>query len=118
MRRALVTGGTSPIGVTICRALAEAGFQVCIHTHRAIARADALAAEIVAAGGRAETVGFDIVDAAATRAAVEALLRDGPIQVLVHNAGIHDDVPFAGMSERQWTDVIAVSLSGFYNVAA
>jgi 3-oxoacyl-[acyl-carrier protein] reductase len=35
-------------------------------------------------------------------------------QVLVHNAGLHDDVPMAGMSERQWRQVLAVSLDGFF----
>ncbi len=118
MRRALVSGGTSPIGAAICRALAAGGLRVCIHAHRSLERAAALDAEIAAVGGRAETVGFDISDAAATRAALTTVLDAGPIQVLVHNAGIHDDVPFAGMSERQWHDVLAVSLTGFYNVAA
>jgi 3-oxoacyl-[acyl-carrier protein] reductase len=91
---------------------------VCIHAHRSIERAASLAAEIAASGGRADTVAFDISDAAATRAALATVLDGGPIQVLVHNAGVHDDVPFAGMSERQWHDVIDVSLTGFYNVAA
>jgi 3-oxoacyl-[acyl-carrier protein] reductase len=118
MRRALVTGGASPIGAAISRALAGAGFRVCIHAHRGLDRAAALAAELAAAGHHAETIGFDIVDAAATRTALEALRRDGPIQVLVHNAGLHDDVPLAGMSPQQWSGVVDVSLTGFYNVAA
>lgn len=118
MRRALVTGGASPIGAAISRALAAAGLQVCIHAHRSTERAAALAADIVAAGGDAAVASFDVTDAAAARAAIAGLLEAGPIQVLVHNAGIHDDVPFAGMTERQWHDVIDVSLTGFYNVAA
>jgi 3-oxoacyl-[acyl-carrier protein] reductase len=114
VRRALVTGGSSPIGQAICRALAADGFQVIIHAHRAIDTASALASKI---GGQAEAVSFDLTNTETSRAAVEKLLAAGPIQVLIHNAGIHDDVPFAGMSERQWHDVIAVSLDGFYNVA-
>jgi 3-oxoacyl-[acyl-carrier protein] reductase len=117
MRRALITGGSSPIGQAICRALAAAGFQVIVHAHRSGAAAAALAKEILAAGGQAESVSFDVTDTEACRTAVEKLLATGPIQILVHNAGIHDDVPFAGMSERQWHEVIAVSLDGFYNVA-
>ncbi|MEJ0070365.1 MAG: 3-oxoacyl-ACP reductase FabG [Pseudomonadota bacterium] len=117
MRRALVTGGASPIGAAICRALAADGFRVGIHAHRSIDRATTLAAEITAAGGAADAVAFDITDAAATRATITGLLEAGPIQVLVHNAGIHDDVPFAGMTEQQWHDVIDVSLNGFHNVA-
>ena len=39
------------------------------------------------------------------------------MQILVHNAGIHDDAPMAGMQPEQWNRVIDVSLNGFYNVA-
>lgn len=119
MRRALVTGGTSPIGEAICRALAADGLAVCIHAHRSAARAEALATELVAAGAHAESVSFDLVDASASAAALGALIAaGGPFQVLVHNAGQHDDVPLAGMSERQWRDVVDVSLNGFYSVTA
>ena len=117
MRRALVTGGSSPIGQAICRSLAEDDFRVIIHSHRSGDAAASVAAELIAAGAQAELTSFDLTDAGASRGAVEKLLLDGPIQVLVHNAGTHDDVPFAGMSERQWHDVMAVSLDGFYNVA-
>ncbi len=117
MRRALVTGGASPIGAAIVRALAADGFKVCIHANSSRDRAAALAAELTAAGHDAETCGFDIVDGAATRAALGGLLAAGPFQVLVHNAGVHDDVPLAGMSDAQWHRVVDVSLTGFYNVA-
>ena len=53
---------------------------------------------------------------AATRTSVERLLEDGPVQVLVNNAGIHDDAAFPGMSPEQWHRVIDLSLNGFYNV--
>ena len=114
MRRALVTGGASPIGAAICRALAADGLAVTIHANKSLAQAQALAAEL---GDGAGAVAFDVADGAATRAALAPLLAAGPFQVLVHNAGIHDDVPLAGMSEAQWHTVIAVSLTGFYNVA-
>ena len=55
-------------------------------------------AEILAAGGSAEAIAFDVADGNATRAAIEGLLEAGPIQVVVNNAGIHDDAPMAGMS--------------------
>ena len=44
------------------------------------------------------------------------LLKDGPIQVVVNNAGLHDDAPMAGMTSEQWTKVIDLSLNGFFNV--
>ncbi|MBX6373880.1 MAG: 3-oxoacyl-ACP reductase FabG [Acetobacteraceae bacterium] len=118
MRRALVTGGGSPIGAAIARALAADGAHVLVHGHANPARAEAVAAEIRAGGhGSAEAVTFDLTDAAATAAAVERLLEDGPIQILVHNAGTHDDAPMAGMSQAQWHGVIGVSLDGFFHVA-
>jgi 3-oxoacyl-[acyl-carrier protein] reductase len=61
-------------------------------------------------------VHFDLTDADAARAAVERLLEDGPVQVLVNNAGIHDDAVFPGMRPEQWRSVIDLSVNGFYNV--
>ena len=111
MRRALVTGGTSPIGEAICRALAREGCAVIVHAHSQAQRAAVLAAEI---GGSPAV--FDLTDHDATRAAVEALVAPAPIQVLVHNAGAHEDVPMAAMTEAQWRRVMAVSLDGFFHV--
>lgn len=87
-----------------------------MHAHANIARAQAIAEGIQATGGKASAIAFDVVDGAASRAALELLLVDGPIQILVNNAGIHDDAPMAGMSEAQWRRVIDVSLHGFFNV--
>ena len=116
-RRALVTGGSGDIGAAICHALGAQGCMVHVHAHTHAARAEEVAAAIRAAGGSAATVQFDIADGAATRAALDALLQGGPIHVLVHNAGVHDDAPLAGMSDAQWHRVIDVSLHGFFHVA-
>jgi 3-oxoacyl-[acyl-carrier protein] reductase len=109
--RALVTGGASPLGAAICRALARDGHQVIVHGHAGPNRAAALAAEL---GGLSAT--FDIADHDATRTACEVLLEAGPIQVVVHNAGAHDDVPMAAMTQAQWQRVMGVSLDGFFHV--
>jgi 3-oxoacyl-[acyl-carrier protein] reductase len=114
--RALVTGGSGGIGAAICRRLAADGRHVLVHAHRHLDAAQALAAEIAAEGGSAEALAFDVTDARATRAALETLLELGPVQILVNNAGIHDDAAFPGMSENQWRRVIDVSLHGFFNV--
>jgi 3-oxoacyl-[acyl-carrier protein] reductase len=116
MMRALVTGGSGGIGAAICRRLAADARHVIVHAHRNLEAARALAAGIAAAGGSAEALAFDVTDAAAARGALEALLEHGPIQILVNNAGIHDDAAFPGMSEAQWRRVIDVSLHGFFNV--
>mgnify|MGYP000989521652 FL=1 len=59
---------------------------------------------------------FDVADATASLAALESLLEQGPIQVIVNNAGIHDDAVFPGMRPEQWHQVLDVSLHGFFNV--
>ena len=115
-RRALVTGGSGDIGGAIAHALAADGWHVHVHAHASRDRADAVVAAIRAAGGSADAITFDLVDGGATRSRVETLLADGPVHALVHNAGIHDDAPLAGMREEQWHRVIDVSLNGFFHV--
>lgn len=115
-RRALVTGGSGDLGGAICRALAATGLFVYVHANAGRERAEALAAELRAAGHGAEAVAFDVADGEAAQTALETLLAAGPIQVLVNNAGIHDDAPMAGMSATQWKRVIDVSTHGFFHV--
>lgn len=116
MKRALVTGAASPIGAAIARQLAADGLHVILHAHANLERAKALAEEFRGAGQKAEAIGFDLSDAAASAAAVAAVLEAGPVQVLVHNAGTHADAPMAGMTAAQWHSVVNVSLNGFFHV--
>ena len=115
-KRALVTGGSGDIGGAICRRLAADGHHVIVHANGNLARAGQVMEAIIAAGGSAEAVAFDVADGDATASAIAALLEAGPIQVVVNNAGIHDDAPMAAMSAAQWTRVIDVSLHGFFHV--
>jgi 3-oxoacyl-[acyl-carrier protein] reductase len=114
-KRALVTGGSGGLGAAICRRLGSAGHFVYVHAHRGTAAAQATVEAIIAAGGRAAAVCFDLTDAAASRAALDKILEDGAIQILVNNAGIHDDAVFPGMSPAQWHRVVDLSVNGFYN---
>lgn len=117
MIRALVTGGSGAIGAAISTALAERGMHVIVHAHANAARAQRLAEAIGENGGSAQSVSFDVSEPDAAARALESVLAAGPIQVLVHNAGITADAPMAGMSDAQWSSVLGVSLNGFFNVA-
>lgn len=116
MKRALVTGGSGDIGRAICLRLAAAGLHVIVHANRNKVAADDVVAKILAADGSAEAICFDITNSEATLTTIETMLQAGPIQVLVNNAGIHDDAIMAGMSQQQWQSVIDVNLNGFFNV--
>jgi 3-oxoacyl-[acyl-carrier protein] reductase len=79
-------------------------------------KAQAIVTKIQESGGNAEAVAFDVTDAEESLAAVNRLSAGGVIQIIINNAGIHQDAPLAGMSRESWTSVIDVSLHGFYNV--
>jgi 3-oxoacyl-[acyl-carrier protein] reductase len=115
-RRALVTGASGDLGGAIATRLAAQGLHVIVHANRGIERAQAVVEAIIDAGGSAEGVAFDVADAEASGDAIARILERGAVQVVVNNAGIHDDAPMAGMSREQWSRVIDVSLNGFFNV--
>jgi 3-oxoacyl-[acyl-carrier protein] reductase len=115
-KRALVTGGSGAIGSAICRELSRAGHSVLVHAFRRVDGAQALVETLVAEGGCARCLAFDVTDAAATRDVLERELASGPIQILVNAAGLHEDQVFAGMTGGQWERVLDVNLNGFFNV--
>ena len=115
-RRALVTGASGGLGEAIAERLARDGAHVIVHANSRLAAAEAIAGRIVAEGGSAEAVAFDVTDRTAAQAACERLLAAGAIQIVVNNAGVHDDAVFAGMRADQWHRVVDVSLNGFFNV--
>ena len=116
MKTALVTGGSGAIGSAICRALAAQGLKVIVHANHRLEEAQRLAAQLQAGGADAQAIAFDVTDREATAGVLAELTEQTPVQVLVNNAGVHDDAPLAGMSGAQWDRVIDVSLNGFYNV--
>ena len=116
MKRALVTGGSGALGAAICKRLAADGCHVYVHAGSRLAQAEQVAADIKAGGGSASAVAFDVTDTAGAAGALQTLLAEGAIQILVNNAGIHDDAVLPGMQPGQWSRVIEVSLNGFFNV--
>lgn len=111
-----MTGGSGDLGGAISTALAEAGNYVYVHANSNIGKAKDIVNVIQKRGYKAEAVQFDVCDQLATQKVLERILENGSIQILVNNAGLHNDAVMAGMMPEQWLEVIDVNLNGFYNV--
>jgi len=110
---ALVTGGSRGIGRAISEALAGAGAFVVVNYVRGEEEAKKTVAAIEAAGGRAEAVGFDVADMAATEAAVaEIAKRHGRLDILVANAGIAIDGLLLRLKEEDIDRLFDVNVKG------
>lgn len=116
MKRALVTGGSGDLGSAICLELSKNNIEVIVHSNTNKDKADKVAEAIVKNGGKATSVCFDITNIESTHKILDEILAQGVVQILVNNAGVHDDGIFAGMSQDQWNKVINVNLNGFFNV--
>jgi 3-oxoacyl-[acyl-carrier protein] reductase len=115
-KRALVTGASGALGSAIAKRLAADGAHVLLHGHSRPLVLQALADSIHAAGGSAECCLFDITSDAATAEACAGMLAGGAVQIIVNNAGVHDDAVFPGMKASQWHQVIDINLHGFFRV--
>lgn len=116
-RRVLVTGSSRGIGKAIALRLAQTGFSVTIHCRSSRHEAEAVVQGIIAAGGTADLLQFDVADRAATRNALEQIVAEhGAYYGIVCNAGISRDGAFPALSEQDWDEVVHTSLDGFFNV--
>jgi 3-oxoacyl-[acyl-carrier protein] reductase len=115
-KRALVTGASGALGSAIAQRLAADGAHVLLHGHSRPEALESLAQLIRTAGGSADCCVFDIGSDSACCDAVAQMLASGPLQIIVNNAGIHDDAVFPGMKATQWHRVIDLSLHGFFRV--
>lgn len=118
-RYALVTGAGRGIGRAIAIKLASQGFSVIINYASNVTAAQSTLDEIVARGGKAELLPFDVSDINAVNCALETWQsqHEGEyISVVVNNAGIRKDNLMMWMPQEDWRAVLSTSLDGFYNV--
>jgi 3-oxoacyl-[acyl-carrier protein] reductase len=112
---AIVTGAASGIGRAIAIQLARDGFKVVINYHTRQDDADAVRALILSEGGEALLHQFDVAQPQAVEEAIRGITRsEGPIQVLVNNAGIIRDHLLMRMPDEAWHQVIDTDLTGMY----
>ena len=113
----VVTGGSRGIGRAVVSRLGAAGCRMVINCRSSVGEAEALAAELEAAGGAAIVVPGPIADPATAAAiATAAQVRFGRVDVLVNNAGITDDATLRRMTDEQFTEVVQTNLIGTHRV--
>ena len=118
-RYALVTGASRGIGRAVAMKLASQGFAVIINYASNTEAAQATLDEIVANGGEAELLHFDVSDSASVADALKNWKEQHEseyISVIVNNAGIRKDNLMMWMPQEEWRSVLSTSLDGFFNV--
>src|SRR6516162_7153967 len=113
---AIVTGAGRNIGRAIALALADAGASIIVNARANRAEADAVAHEIVAMGGKALIHIGDVADAKAVQAMADAAVNGfGRIDILINNAALRREKPFAEMDYAEWRGILDVSLDGAFH---
>jgi 3-oxoacyl-[acyl-carrier protein] reductase len=113
---AIVTGAGRNIGRAIALALAEGGASILINARSNRAEAEAVAREVEVLGVKALVHIGDVADAAAVQAMAEAALDHfGRIDILVNNAALRREKPFAEMDYAEWREIMDVTLDGTFH---
>lgn len=112
---ALVTGSSRGLGRAMALRLAQEGFAVAVHYGRGQEQAEAVAAEISSAGGKAQVFGADLCDPKKAAELVETVIAEmGGLDVLVNNAGITRDGLAVRMKDEDWSAVLDTNLSSAF----
>lgn len=110
---ALVTGSSTGIGAAIAQALAAAGASVVVNYARGQADAEAVVADITAAGGRALAVQADVSSAAgATSLVHQTVAHFGRLDIVVNNAGVYRYAPLEGITEAEFHALFNLNVLG------
>jgi 3-oxoacyl-[acyl-carrier protein] reductase len=113
---AIVTGAGRNIGRAIALALAEGGASIVVNARGNRAEAEAVAREIESSGGKALVHIGDVADAAAVQAMVDAAMKHfGRVDILINNAALRREKPFAEMSHAEWREIMDVTLDGAFH---
>ncbi len=113
---AIVTGAGRNIGRAIVLALADGGASIVVNARSNRAEADAVAREIEATGVRALAHIADVADAGAVQAMADMAVKHfGRIDILVNNAALRREKPFAEMSYLEWREILDVTLDGAFH---
>src|SRR5229473_6203955 len=115
---AVVTGAGRNIGRAIALALAESGASIVVNARSNRAEAEAVAREIEALGGKALVHIGDVADAVAVQAMADMAVKHfGRIDILVNNAALRREKPFAEMSYVEWREILDATLDGAFHCA-
>lgn len=116
-RRVLVTGASRGIGKACALYLGKSGYDVCVHYRSGQTEAEAVVAEIEAAGGTASLLQFDVREREIVNQQLQNNIEEkGAFYGVVCNAGIAADNAFPALTGEQWDNVIHTNLDAFYNV--
>ena len=110
-RAALITGGGRRIGAAIARALARAGYAVVLHANASRTEAEAVAGEIVKAGGRAHVVPGDLADPQGLHGLIAQACAFAPLTLLVNNASVFEDDAIETLARAQFDRTMAINLT-------
>ena len=115
-QRALITGSSMGIGLSIARALASAGAHVILNARNA-ERLERARETLSAEGLSVSVHCFDVTAAEAVQSAVATIESEGPIDVLVNNAGIQIRAPLDQFEDADWRRLMATNLDSVYYVS-